>query len=157
MRLTSILPPHLALPIDTVLSPRLRSPRYGFIALLLNVLLIIATAGTAAWVIHAEGLEACSTSLASTVYPHLGLLVKPYTRAIPYLLGFILAYWVNAMGGEEGITNISKPSLIRRLALGAVSATLLLAALFGGIDMRYEPPVPFFLVPFLPLACLGQC
>lgn len=110
--------------------------RYGFIALLINLVLLLASVGTAAWVIHSESITACTSSLESSAYPHMGLLVKPYTRAAPYLLGFILAYWVNAMGGEEGIANISKPSLIRRCAIGSVSAFLMLAALFGGINMQ---------------------
>lgn len=72
------------------------------------------------------------------VYPHIGLLVKPYSRATPYILGFILAYWLNAMGGEVGIANISKPSLIRRSGVLAIAFVLLLTALFGGLSMQYD-------------------
>eukprot|EP00038_Savillea_parva_P007557 m.170972 g.170972 ORF g.170972 m.170972 type:complete len:849 (-) comp13315_c0_seq1:181-2727(-) len=130
--------------------------RYGVVALVLNFMLLIGSSVAVAWVIHAEGLEACSASLQSTVKPHLGLLVKPWTRAPPYILGILLAYWVNAMGGEEGIANISKPSLIRRLAIGAVSFGLMSGSLFGGIGMQFDNDNGAGLT-FGPDAVLGNC
>lgn len=108
---------------------------YGLLALLVCAVLTLLSVGNIMWVIKANDLQGCPSDFMDWQYPDAELLTKPWTRAVPYLLGFILAFWFNAIGDEAGARNIARIRPVRRAVLLTITGLLLAIPVFITADM----------------------
>eukprot|EP00040_Diaphanoeca_grandis_P016871 m.87516 g.87516 ORF g.87516 m.87516 type:complete len:897 (-) comp26081_c0_seq2:85-2775(-) len=110
---------------------------YGISAIVATMVLILGSIGANVATVVANNLTACPTDFMDLAYPHVELETKPWTRAVPFLLGFLVAFWFNIIGEESGARNLPTMSIRRRVFLFVLSAALMFLPLFGTVSMRY--------------------
>lgn len=110
---------------------------WGLSAIVATLLMIVASIASTAAEVAAHDIEACSAELDAWTNPHPAIYVTPWTRAVPYLFGFLLAFWLNAMGGAVGAANITRAKCSSRCILASLAMVFMLLPLFGTIHMHY--------------------
>jgi len=110
---------------------------YGIAAIVTTVVLIVASIGSNMATVVVNNLTACPADFMDLGVEHTELMQMPYNRAVPFLLGFLVAFWFNVIGEESGARNLAPMRLWKRMLLMATSISLMAVPLFSTMGMRY--------------------
>jgi hypothetical protein len=113
---------------------------FGIIALGVVVVLMFSSVGINAWEVSQLDDECSANLLNVTDADAFGTLeMKPWIRAVPYLLGITLSFLYNAMGEFEGARNF-RGKIVTKAAVWCVAAVLLALPVFANINEIVQIP-----------------
>ena len=79
-----------------------------------TLILILVSIGSSFIELYEGDMDACPKDYMEW---RLATLVKPWMRATPFLLGFLLAFWLNTVGDESGARNLPRMRSWRRFIM----------------------------------------